>query len=183
MSIHSAGVAPERVCDDRIVIDDVPADDDESTRPVESIPAVGLGAPAGEPYDWFRRGTELLQQGNAAAAAELLSWASRAEPGALSIREALARAFYDSRRFEDSAREFRAITQAAPDDDYAHFGLGLSLWRMRQFPMAAEHLAVAAAMRPDREAYGRALRQVRATLSAREDAGLPAIGTPDRWQS
>ena len=112
-------------------------------------------------------------------AAELLTWAAQAEPQARSIREALARAHYDSRRFEDSAREFTSLVELAPDDDYAHFGLGLSLWRMRQFPDAAEHLAIAAVMRPDREAYGRALRQVRATLAAREEAGMAAVGSPD----
>jgi tetratricopeptide (TPR) repeat protein len=162
-----------------VVIDDVSPDDAgpflDADRPAFSDP----NAPGGEPYDWFRRGTDFLDQGNSAAAAELLTWAARAEPNALSIREALARALYDSRRFEEAAREFTRITELAPDDDYAHFGLGLSLWRMRQFPLAAEHLAVAAAMRPDREAYGRALRQVRATLAAREDAGLSPIGSPD----
>lgn len=163
------------------VIDDATAAEDP--RPSEfsrfQPPGQGLVPPAGEPYDWFRRGTQLLEQGNSAAAAELLSWASQAEPDARSIREALARAFFDSRRFQDSAREFDAIVEMAPDDDYAHFGLGLSLWRMRQFPDAAEHLAIAAAMRPDRAAYGRALRQVRATLAAREEAGLSAVGGPE----
>ena len=163
------------------VIDDATAAEDP--RPTEAAtlhpPGHGPVPPAGEPYDWFRRGSLLLEQGNSAAAAELLSWASQAEPQARSIREALARAFYDSRRFDDSAREFGALAELAPDDDYAHFGLGLSLWRMRQFPDAAEHLAIAAAMRPDREAYGRALRQVRATLAARQEAGLSPVGSPE----
>lgn len=162
------------------MIEDSPLGDGPSSA--HRFPAgSGFGEPtppAGEPYDWFRRGSELLDQGNSAAAAELLSWAVQAEPQARSIREALARAFYDSRRFEDSAREFGALVELGPDDDYAQFGLGLALWRMRQFPDAAEHLAIAAAMRPDRAAYGRALRQVRATLAAREDAGLSAIGSP-----
>jgi|APCry1669189034_1035192.scaffolds.fasta_scaffold19407_3 tetratricopeptide (TPR) repeat protein len=163
------------------MIDDSSTADEHDSAPGAFAQPAGNGpvAPAGEPYDWFRRGTELLDQGNSAAAAELLAWAAKAEPQALSIREALARAYYDSRRFEESAAEFRVIVEMAPDDDYAHFGLGLSLWRMRQFPDAAEHLAVAAAMRPDRAAYGRALRQVRATLAAREDAGLSPIGSPD----
>ena len=45
------------------------------------------------------------------------------------------------------------------------FGLGLALWRLRRFPEAADYLAMAAVMRPDRPEYGRALRQVRATLA------------------
>jgi Flp pilus assembly protein TadD len=137
------------------------------------------GPPAGEPYDWYRRGTELLSQGNAAAAAEVLAWAAEHEPQAHSIRETYARALFDSRRFGDAAREFGHLVEAAPDDDYAHFGLGLSLWRLRQFPLAAEHLAMASVMRPDRAEYAAALRQVRATLAARVEAGLDPIGHAD----
>ena len=135
--------------------------------------------PAGDAYDWFRRGTALLEAGHPAAAAELLAWAAGAEPDARSIREALARALYDARRFEDAAREFGVLVDVAPDDDYAQFGLGLALWRMRQFPRAADHLAMAVVMRPDRTEYAAALRQVRATLAARDDAGLDRVGRPD----
>ena len=136
-------------------------------------------APAGEAYDWFRRGTRLLDEGNAAAAAELLAWAAEAEPEAASIREALARALFDARRFPDAAREFARLVDLVPDDDYARFGLGLSLWRLRRFPEAAEHLAMAVVMRPERTEYAAALRQVRATLAARELAGLDPVGSDD----
>ncbi len=137
------------------------------------------GPPAGEPYDWFRRGSALLDQGNHAAAAELLAWAAAEEPEAHSIREAWARALFGARRFEDSAREFAILVERAPDDDYAQFGLGLSLWRLRRFPLAAEHLAMAAVMRPDRADYAAALHQVRATVAARAEAGLDPYGSAD----
>ncbi len=145
--------------------------------PVLRLPE-GVLAPAGEAYDWYRRGTALLTGGDAAAAAELLAWAARAEPDAASIREAWARALFDARRFDEAAREFRTLIALAPDDDYARFGLGLALWRLRRFPEAAEHLAMAAVMRPDRLEYGRALTQVRATLAARAEAGLDPVGSP-----
>lgn len=146
--------------------------------PVLRMPA-GMLAPAGEAYDWYRRGTELLAQGNAAAAAELLAWAARAEPDAASIREAWARSLFDAGRFAEAEREFRILADLVPDDDYARFGLGLALWRLRQFPEAAEHLAMATVMRPDRAEYGRALTQVRATLAARAEAGLDPVGSAD----
>ena len=132
--------------------------------------------PGGEPYDWFRRGISLLEQGHSAAAAELLSWAALQEPTAASIREALARALFDAGRFDAAAAEFAILTDLAPADDYAQFGLGLALWRLRKFPEAADHLAMAAVMRPDRGDYSAALRQVRATLAAREEAGMDPRG-------
>jgi hypothetical protein len=58
--------------------------------------------------------------------------------------------------------------EASPSDDYAHFGLGLALARTGDPEAAAEYLALAAAMRPDRKEYTDALRQVRATLEARK---------------
>ena len=135
--------------------------------------------PPGEAYDWFRRGCDLLETGHPAAAAELLAWAARDEPNAASIREAWGRALFDAHRYEDAARQFAVQAELAPDDDYAQFGLGMALWRLRQFPQAADHLAMAAVMRPDRAEYGKALRQVRATLAAREEAGLPPVGGSD----
>ena len=61
-----------------------------------------------------------------------------------------------------------SLIEASPSDDYAHFGLGLSLARAGEHREAAQYLALAAAMRPDRKPYTDALRQVRATLKARE---------------
>lgn len=159
------------------------APDAGSAEAVPVLPAPGLLAPAGESYDWYRRGTALLEQGNAAAAAELLSWAVVAEPEAASVRESYARALFDARRFVDAEREFRALAYLVPDDDYARFGLGLSLWRLRRFPEAAEQLSLAVAMRPDRTEYSAALRQVRATLEARAEAGLDPVDSPDEGLS
>jgi Flp pilus assembly protein TadD len=128
------------------------------------------GRPAGDVYDWYRRGVDLLDAGDAAAAVQLLAHVHDAEPGSVSVREALARAQFDARMYDDSERTFRSIVAASPDDDYAHFGLGLSLQRLGRFHEAAQHLAAAATMRPEREPYAAALREVRATLRARRDA-------------
>jgi tetratricopeptide (TPR) repeat protein len=118
-------------------------------------------------YDWYRRGMDLLAQGEAAAAAQLLAHAASAEPGSHSIREALSRAHFDSGRYAEALDSFRALVEANPDDDYAHFGLGLAAQRLGDLATAAEHLALAAAMRPDNQNYSEALRGVRATLRAR----------------
>ena len=135
-------------------------------------------APGGDSYAWYRRGLDLLSRGSAAAAAQLLARANTAEPGSRSVLEALARAQFDAHRYGDAAESFRQIVDASPADDYAQFGLGLALARTGNPRGAAEHLALAAAMRPDLRHYADALRGVRATLRARREAGLPDQITP-----
>jgi hypothetical protein len=61
---------------------------------------------------------------------------------------------------------FTALVAVSPTDDYAHFGLGLAASRAGELPLAAEHLALAVAMRPELGHYARALRGVRARQSA-----------------
>jgi tetratricopeptide (TPR) repeat protein len=117
--------------------------------------------PAGEVYDWYRRGTELLDRGDAAAAAVLLSRAVAAEPVSHSLREALARAQYACRDYEAARENFAAIVAIDPSDDYAHFGLGLTTRQIGDLDEAVEHLALAVAMRPDNKHYRSALNAVR----------------------
>jgi tetratricopeptide (TPR) repeat protein len=136
-------------------------------------------APGGDSYAWYRRGLDLLSRGSPAAAAELLERAAEAEPDARSVREALARAQFDAGRYAEAADSFRQNVEAIPSDDYAHFGLGLALARCGDPAAAAEHLALAAAMRPELAHYAEALRGVRATLAARTQAGPGESPTPD----
>jgi tetratricopeptide (TPR) repeat protein len=132
----------------------------------------GSGDPGGpDPADvhaWYTTGMELLGKGSPAAAAQVLQRAANAEPASRSVREALARAQFDTGQYTAAADNFRVIVEASPTDDYAHFGLGLSLARAGEHEAAAEYLALAAAMRPDRKHYTDALRQVRATLKFRK---------------
>lgn len=132
--------------------------------------SAGGAAPIGGVYDWYHRALDLLAGGNPDAAAELLAHARASEPESLSVQEALARALFDARRYSDARAAFADITARAPDDDYAQFGLGLALARLQRHEEAAEHLALAVAMRPQRRDYVDALRQVRATVKARAEA-------------
>ncbi|GII96578.1 tetratricopeptide repeat protein [Sinosporangium siamense] len=125
------------------------------------------GRPHGDVYDWFQRGSRLLKEGSPAAAAALLERAAEAEPESRSIREALARAQFNSRQYARAVDSFRLIVAANPTEDYAYFGLGLSLWRTGDMEAAQEPLAIAVAMRPDQRHYVSALNSVRATLRAR----------------
>ena len=119
-------------------------------------------------HAWYITGMKLLGKGSPAAAAQVLQRAAAAEPSSRSVREALARAQFDTGRYAEAADNFRVIVEASPSDDYAHFGLGLALARTGDHEAAAVYLALAAAMRPDRKPYTDALRQVRATLQARK---------------
>jgi len=115
--------------------------------------------------------------GNPEAAAELLRHAFEREPESASVLEAFARALFDARRYGEAADRFTELVEASPDNDYARFGLGLSRMRLGDLTAAVEQLALATAMRPGRAEYQQALREARATVRAREDAGL--TGPPD----
>jgi Flp pilus assembly protein TadD len=142
----------------------------QGRAPAETGSSEATGPDPAEVHAWYTTGLELLGKGSPAAAAQVLQRAANAEPSSRSVREALARAQFDTGQYAAAAENFRAIVEASPTDDYAHFGLGLSLARTGDHEAATEYLALAAAMRPDREHYTDALRQVRATLKFRRRA-------------
>ena len=134
--------------------------------------------PAEGPYEWYVQANACLVGGRAREAAELFSRVVGADPSSRSAWEGLARARFDSADHDLAAVAFAHLAELAPDDDYAHFGLGLSLWRLGRFSEARDHLGMARAMRPERADYASALGQVKATLAARRQAGLPPEGQP-----
>lgn len=142
-------------------------DDESVRRPYDDAPPPPPDVlPQGEVYDWYVRGVDLLDQGNPAAAVTLLTHASQAEPASRSVREALARAQFDAGQYGDAVSSFSWIISVNPADDYAQFGLGLAAAKTGDLPAAVEHLALAAAMRPDVSHYATALRGARAALAA-----------------
>jgi len=130
--------------------------------------------PAGEAYDWYVRGQQLLAGGNPAAAAQLLRHAVDAEPGSRSAREALARAHFDAREYDEARAVFATIIAENPSDDYAHFGFGLAAFRSGDHRVAVEHLSLAVAMKPADHHYATALRaaRVRLEVEERRDDGI-----------
>jgi Flp pilus assembly protein TadD len=104
-------------------------------------------------YELFKRGSELLDNGDFAAAAIPLERARRLEPDKTSIREALGRAYYRSGRFGPAAEEFEAVVERAPVNDFAHFCLGRALEKTGRADKARHHAVLAAGMRPDRADY------------------------------
>ncbi len=131
---------------------------------------------SGTPYDWYRSAATHLAAGDAEAALELLERLRMVDPHSTSVLEGYARALFDSRRYAEAVAAFSDLADRRPSDDYAHYGLGMSLWRVQRFPEARDHLAMAFVMRPERPDYGQALGQVKATLRARALGGLPLEG-------
>lgn len=136
------------------------------------------GAPSGGPYEWFQRANEMLSTGNADAAIVLLERVRRSEPSP-SVLESLGRALFDARRYDEAIEVLTELVERSPDEDYAHYALGMALWRRQLFPGARDHLSMAFVMRPDKPEYAQALAQVKATLRARTEAGLALEGPID----
>jgi len=112
-------------------------------------------------YDLFRRGTDLLEQGDFHAAVVPLTRARDLEPGKDSIREALGRALFHARRYEDARVEFAAIVEHTPTNDYALFCLGRSLQLLGRHDEARQPLALASNLQPERRDYRRYRDQAR----------------------
>ena len=101
-------------------------------------------------YDLFQRGREHLRAGMPAQATVSLEKAKRREPGKASIREALGIAYFRIRRFEEAEREFRAMVELHPVDDYAHLALARCLEKLGREEEAAGHYKLARCLRPPR---------------------------------
>jgi Flp pilus assembly protein TadD len=95
----------------------------------------------------------LLESGEFHQATVPLSKAARIAPDKTSIREALGRAYFRTRRFPEAAEEFEAVVERYPVNDYAHFCLGRALSLSGRPDRARRHLAIAANLRPERRDY------------------------------
>lgn len=104
-------------------------------------------------YALYRNGMALLESGDFEQATVPLRKAARLAPEKTSIREALGRAYFRSRRFPDAAREFEAVVERYPVNDFAHFCLGRALSLSGERDRARRHLAIAANLRPERRDY------------------------------
>jgi len=113
-----------------------------------------------ETYDLFQQGRDHLKAGRNAQATVALEKAKRREPEKASIREALGIAYFRIRRFAEAEREFRAMLDIHPVDDYAHFALGRCLEKQGKAREAAGHYKLARYMRPSSQNYQRAVDEL-----------------------
>src|SRR5436190_21964298 len=70
-------------------------------------------------YSLYRRGMELLEDGDFEEATVPLKEAARQAPEKSSVREALGRALFRSRHYAEAATEFAAVVASPPVSDYA----------------------------------------------------------------
>jgi len=143
------------------------APEEEPPRPFADLPPPPPDVtPRGDAYDWYLRGLDLLDTGDAASAAQILEHVVGTEPDSRMAREALARAQFDLGMYQEALENFSWIVSVNPADDYAQFGLGLAATKLGDLESAVEHLAHAAGLRPDIAYYATALRGARAALTA-----------------
>jgi Flp pilus assembly protein TadD len=110
-----------------------------------------------ETYDLFLQGRDHMAAGRNAQATVALEKAKRREPKKASIHEALGIAYFRILRFAEAEREFRAVLDLQPVDDYAHFALGRCLERQGRPAEAVGHYKLARCLRPGRAHYERAV--------------------------
>ena len=125
-------------------------------------------------YDLFQRGTELLEAGHHHQATIPLSRARDLDPDKTSIREALGRALFHSRRYAQAAVEFQAVVDRAPTNDFALFCLGRSLQLLGRHAEARQPLALAACLQPGRRDYRVYRDRARARAAQRVGIHPPA---------
>src|SRR3982750_1314313 len=101
-----------------------------------------------ETFHPFQQGRDPLAQGRAAQATVPLEKAKKREPDKASIREALGIAYFRIRRYEEAEREFRAMLEISPADDYAHYALGRCLEKQGKAAEANGHYKLASSLRP-----------------------------------
>lgn len=104
-------------------------------------------------YELFQRGTALLEAGHHHQATIPLTRARDLAPDKTSIREALGRALFGARCYEQAAAEFEAVVNQAPTNDFALFCLGRSLQMLGRHAEARKPLALAACLQPGRRDY------------------------------
>jgi Flp pilus assembly protein TadD len=111
-------------------------------------------------YDLFQHGRAELRKGRAVEATVPLEQAKEREPDKASIREALGIAYFRSQRWADAEREFRAMLELSPTDDYAHYALGRSLEKLGRETEANGHFKLASSLKPGTEHYDERIKDL-----------------------
>ncbi|MEV1288123.1 tetratricopeptide repeat protein [Micromonospora sp. NPDC049679] len=115
----------------------------------------------------YRRATMFFEAGDPGGAARLLEPIVAAEPDNASVRQLLARAYFQSAQLVRAEEQLRALLELDPTDHYAHHVLGRTLERQGRAEEALRYLRIAAAMHPDNDDYRTARHRVEARTGGR----------------
>lgn len=115
----------------------------------------------------YRRATMYFETGNPTGAARLLEPIVEAEPENASVRQLLARAYFQSAQLARAEEQLRTLVQRDPSDHYAHHVLGRTLERVGRPAEALRHLRIAAAMSAANDDYRIALERVETRVGGR----------------
>lgn len=111
-------------------------------------------------YEDFSKGIEALKAGKFEEAIFFLRRVKRKEPGKISVREVLGRAYFKSGRFK-ALGEFEFILGNRPDNDYAYFCAGLCLLKLGRREEGLEKMRVALALNPQSSEYRKIFEKYR----------------------
>ncbi|MDZ7838603.1 MAG: tetratricopeptide repeat protein [Actinomycetota bacterium] len=89
-----------------------------------------------------------------------LEKAKRQQPHKASIREALATAYYNSGFYSSAKKNFEKALQIDASNDFAYYGLGLSMAKLGDIKKARGQLKMAMVMNPECEQYKKALHKL-----------------------
>ncbi len=117
-------------------------------------------------YNWFVKGKRLLEKGDYTRSIFYFEQAKLEMPQKGSIREALARAYYNSGQLEKAKNEFEAALEIDPTNSFAYFGLGLCLIKMGKPVLALAPLKLCCALSPDEGRYQRSLARAKSMLKS-----------------
>lgn len=115
----------------------------------------------------YRRAVMFFEAGDPTGAVRLLEPIVEAEPAYDSVRQLLARAYFQSAQLGRAEEQLRTLVDRDPSDHYSHHVLGRTLERLNRPADALRHLRIAAAMRAENDDYVTALRRVESRVNSR----------------
>ncbi len=111
-------------------------------------------------YYHFKTGEQFARENNFIKAIMHLEKAKCREPKKASIREALARAYYNCGFYAPAAKNFQKALEIDAANDFAYYGLGMSLAKQGKIKKAIGQLKIAVTMNPQFQAYQNALSKL-----------------------
>ncbi len=106
-----------------------------------------------EAYYHYRKGKKLSRKKDFLKAIMHLEKAKSCEPNKGSIREALARAYYNCGFYASAKKNFKKAVDIDAANDFAHYGLSLCLVKEGNIARARGHIKIALSMKPKSKIY------------------------------